>query len=206
MVKSIHQLIESDVVVDYTDKSKDTINITVKFRRGHLDGMHPNDILKSLGLLVRQIENLNVLSFDGSHILPIEPVEFIRKFTDWRLGWYVNRYERLRDLIKLDLQRYYDIRTAIKNNVSSLARKIQSRSALKMQLEVFGIVNLDYIADLPVYRFTEEERIKNEERIKEAEATLQEYLYLLASEDKRRKVYISELQEVLTKYNKGQYD
>ena len=75
-----------------------------------------------------------------------------------------------------------------------------------MQLEVFGIVNLDYIADLPVYRFTEEERIKNEERIKEAEATLQEYLDLLASEDKRRKVYISELQEVLTKYNKGQYD
>ena len=206
VIKCINKLLESETVVDYVDKSKDTINILVKFRRGHLKDKDANDILKSLGLLVRQIENPNILSFDGKHLWPIKPDAFIGQFTEWRLTWYVKRYERLRDLLKIDLQRYYDIRTAIKNNVSGLARKIQSRSEMKSKLQAFGIVYLDYIADLPVYRFTEEERIKNEERIKEAEAQLAEYEALIKSDDKRRKVYVTELQEVLAKFNKGQYD
>ena len=165
-----------------------------------------NSILSMLGLIVREIENPNILSFDGKDVMPIDPVQFVRDFTDWRLGWYVNRYERLRDLLKIDLQRYYDIRTAIKNSAGSLARKIQTRSELKDKLQTFGIVYLDYIADLPIYRFTEEERIKNEKRIEEAEALLKHYEDLLSSEDKRRKVYIAELQEVLAKHTKGQYD
>ena len=206
VISKIHGLIENEIVMDYTDKSRDKINIIVKFRRGYLKEQSPNDILTMLGLIVREIENPNILSFDGKAIWPIDPVEFIRQFTDWRLTWYVQRYERLRDLLKIDIQRYYDIRTAIKNNVSGLARKIQSRSELKDKLLTFGIVYLDYIADLPVYRFTEDERLKNEERIKEAEAQLQVYEDLLSSEPKRKKVYIEELQEVLTKYNKGQYD
>lgn len=206
VMKKIHGLVENDIVVDFADMSKDKINITVKFRRGYLKDLDTNEILKQLGLLVRQIENPNILSFDGKSIWPIEPVDFIRKFTDWRLTWYVQRYERLRDLLKIDIQRYYDIRNAIKNNVSGLARKIQSRSELKDKLQAFGIVNLDYIADLPVYRFTEDERIKNEARIAEAEAILKQYEELLSSEDKRRKVYVTELQEVLQKFNKGQYD
>ncbi len=68
-----------------------------------------------------------------------------------------------------------------------------------------GIVSLDYIADLPVYRFTEEERLKNEKRIEEAEAQMKEYNALLSSEDKRREVYTAELQDVLSKYKKGYY-
>lgn len=205
-VGKLDELSEKGIITSYTDKSKDTINVLIKFKKGELSSRSKEEALKMLGLSIRHIENLNLVGFDGRSILNTDPVAFVRLFTDWRLKWYQNRYERLRDLLKLDLQRYYDIRTAIKNNVSGVARKTESRAELKELLEVLKIVNLDYIADLPVYRFTEEERIKNEQRIKEGEAQLQEYLDLLSNEGKRRKVYINELEEVLKKYSKGEYN
>lgn len=205
VIGKLDDLMEKGVVVDFTDVSKDQINIEVKFKRGYLKDADDADLLKMMGLTVRHIENLNVLDFTGQNIWSTTPLELIQRFTEWRLGWYVQRYERLRDLLKIDLQRYYDIRTAIANNIGAAARKTQSRAELKELLEAIGIVYLDYIADLPVYRFTEDERLKNEERIKEAEAQLKVYEDLLASEDLRKGVYIKELTEVLQKYNKGSY-
>ena len=94
---------------------------------------------------------------------------------------------------------------AIKHNVGGIAKKVQSRSELKEFLAEIKIVNLDYIADLPVYRFTEDERLKVEEKLKEAYIQLDIYNDLLSSEEKRKKIYITELQEILNKYQKGQY-
>lgn len=205
VVGKLDALDEKGIVTDYTDRSKNVINIEVKFKRGYLDATPEDALMKSLGLVHREIENLNVLDFEGKAVWSTNAVDLIKQFTDWRLKWYVTRYERLRDLLQIDIQRYYDIRSAIKNKVSTIAGKTQSRSELKDVLSALDIVHIDYIADLPVYRFTEEERVKNEQRIQEAEAQLKIYLDLLSSEDKRKKVYISELQEVLTKYNKGAY-
>lgn len=202
---TLDDLIGKGVIMDYTDNSKDTIDVVVKFKRGYLKTIDGQALKKQIGLIVRHGEILNVLDFSGERIWNPSPVELIKSFTDWRLSWYVNRYERLRDLLQQDLQRYYDIRTAIKQKVGALALKIASRSEMKDVLAEMKIVNLDYIADLPVYRFTEEEAKKNEERIKEAEQQMVAYDKLLKSEDERRKVYIQELQEVLTKYNKGYY-
>jgi DNA topoisomerase-2 len=204
-LESLDALLEGDTLVDYVDNSRNTINIDVKFRRGFLKDYTEETLIQMLKLTCRHTENLNLVDFSGDSIMSTNPVDLIRQFTDWRLGWYVQRYERLRDLIKLDLQRYYDIRTAIKHKISATAGKTQSRSELKELLAGIGIVHIDYIADLPIYRFTEEERLKNEQRIKDAEAELQTYLDLLSSEDKRKKVYISELQEILGNYTKNIY-
>lgn len=205
VVSKLDDLMEKGLVLDFTDRSQNKINIEVKFKRGYLKTVEEPILMKMMGLADRQIENMNVLDFTGQVIWSTSPIELIKQFTDWRLTWYVTRYERLRDLLQIDLQRYYDIRTAIKNNVGGAARKIQSRVELKELLEAMGIVSLDYIADLPVYRFTEDERLKNEQRIEEAEVQMKEYKALLSSEDKRREVYVAELQDVLTKYKKGHY-
>lgn len=205
VIKRIVSLLESGDIIDYVDNSKNTINIAIKFRRGYLKDKDPNKVLSSLGLIGREIENPNVLSFDGKSVMSIDPIEFIKDFTQWRLQWYVTRYERLKQLLLIDIQRYYDIRLAIKHNAGNLARKHQTRSELKVALESFGIVNLDYIADLPIYRFTEDERLKNEQRIEEALKLLQSYEDLLNSEDKRKQVYAEELQDILNKFNKHYY-
>lgn len=205
VLEKLDALLETGTLVDVDDRSKNTIHIVLKFKRGYIKTVDEVDLYRLLGLTVRHIENLNVLDFEGKAVWNTNPVDVIRKYTDWRLTWYVNRYQRLAELLRIDIQRYYDIRSAIKNNVSSVARKTQSRAELKEFLAELKIVHTDYIADLPVYRFTEDERLKNEERIREAEAQLAIYDELLASEDKRRKVYIAELQEVLSKYTKGEY-
>lgn len=205
IIERLDNLIEGGSVIGYEDLSRDTVDIIVQFKRGVLRELSRDDVIALLQLTIRHIENLNVLDFSGKAIWNTDPVSLIRAFTDWRLGWYVQRYERLRSLLMLDLQRYYDIRTAIKNNVSGIARQTGSRAELKVFLDSIKIVHIDYIADLPIYRFTEEERLKNEERIKEAEAQLKIYDDLLASEDKRKKVYIQELEEVLSKYTKNAY-
>ena len=205
VLTKLDALLETGTLLDVHDRSKNIIHIELKFKRGYIKSVDEVDLYRMLGLTVRRIENLNVLDFEGKAVWSTTPVDMIRKYTDWRLGWYVNRYERLAELLRIDNQRYYDIRSAIKNNVSGVARKTQSRAELKEFLTEIKIVYTDYIADLPVYRFTEDERLKNEERIKEAEAQLAVYVELLGSEDKRKKVYITELQEVLAKYIKGDY-
>lgn len=206
VIDKLNKLVDDEILIDYIDGSKNFISIELKFKRGFLKEIEDADLYKMLGISVRQIENLNVLDFTGQAVTKLTPTELIQQFTDWRLQWYIKRYERLRDLLNIDLQRYYDIRCAIKNKVGAIASKTENRSELKELLDGFGIVNLDYIADLPVYRFTEDERLKNEKRISEGEAKLSEYKNLLGSEAERRKVYVAELQEVLSNYNKGQYN
>jgi len=203
---NLDSLIEKGVVIDYTDKSKNKVNIIVKFKKGNLRGKPKQKMLETLGLIVRHGEILNVLDFKGERIWSPAPIDLICQFTDWRLGWYVKRYERLRDMQKAELQRFYDVRIAIKHKLGAVALKTKSRAELKELVKQLKVINLDYIADLPVYRFTEDERRKNEERIKEGEKQLKVYERLLSSEKERRKIYVSELQEILTKHNKGQYN
>lgn len=200
VVSKLDALLEVGTVLDYTDKSKNLFNIEVKFKRGALSSYTDDQLLKLLGLIVSDSENLNVLDFTGKNVWSTRPEELIREFTDWRLSWYVKRYQRLLDILKLDLSRLYDIRTAIKNNVAGQLKKIQSRSELKEFLEAIGVVNLDYIADLGIYRFTEEERLKNEERIKEAEKIMADYQDIISSPTRQVEIYSTELKEVLAKY------
>lgn len=205
VIEKIKKEFESGNIVDFNDKSRDMIEIVIKFKKGFLNGLEKPIILQRLGLTVRKIENLNVLDFTGDVIQSYTPEELIKDFTDWRLTFYEQRYQNLHDLLMIDIQRYLDILTAIKNNVGSVARKTANKSELKEYLTMIKIVYVDYIADLPVYRFTEEEKTKTEEKLVEANKVLAYYNELLASPNMRKDIYISELQEILTKYNKGFY-
>lgn len=205
VVTKLDALKDNGIVVSYTDSSKNKVNIEVKFKKGYMKTQTTDDLLAMMGLTIKHTENLNVLDFTGLAIMPTTPIELITKFTDWRLGWYIKRYEYLRALLKIDLQKYIDIKTAIDNNVGGMVNKIQNRAELKELLEALGIINIDYIADMPVYRFTEEEYAKNEKRIAETLATMAEYEELINDPKKRTKVYVDELNDVLTKYKKGVY-
>ena len=207
VISKIENELESGInIVDYTDSSRDIIDIVIKFKKGILKTLSQSDILKMFALSVRQIENFNILDFSGQAVWSTTPDEFIKKYCDWRLQWYIKRYERLKDLLLIDIQRYKDIQCAIKHNIGGVAKKIKSRSELTELLTNIGIVYIDYIADLPVYRFTEEERIKNENKLNLALEKLKEYNDLLESDNKRKKIYIKELTQLLTNYNKGKYN
>lgn len=205
LLSILDDLNERGTVIKYVDNSKDMFDITVKFKKGELSSITKQQALQLLGLSIRHIENLNLIDFDGEAIINTTPIDFIKRFTDWRLQWYVARYQRLRDLLQRDLQRCYDIATAIKHNAGGAARKCNDRAEFKEWLQGINVVDTDYIADLPVYRFTEAERLRNEQNITEGELQLAEYVKLLSSEDERRNIYIEELEQVLKKFTKGYY-
>lgn len=199
-VTKLDKLDEKGIINDYVDNSRDTYNIEVIFKKGALRGKSDDEIVKLLELENWASENMNVISFDGEAVWSTNFVDLIENFSVWRLSWYKARYERLAGLLEIDIQKYKDIILAINKNVGGLAKKIKSRGELKEVLEAFGIVNIDYIADLPIYRFTEDEKKKVEEKLKAANDQMKEYKSLLASEDKRKEIYVEELKEVLKKY------
>lgn len=205
-VAKLAQLEEDGTITEIQDKSKDKYNIIITFKKGTLSGKSEEEIIKLLNLETTVSENMNVVDFDGERVWSTDYTDLLIRFTDWRLEWYKPRYERLAELISIDIQRYKDIILAIKKGVGAYAQKVKNRAELKDYLTDIGIVHVDYIADLSVYRFTLEEKEKTQKKIDEAEAQLKEYKRLIKSKDARREVYISELQEVLNNYKKGKYN
>lgn len=196
---------DKGIIIEYTDRSKKEYNIDIKFKRGVLSKLDDDGILKLLDLTTSISENLNVINFDGKTIWNTTFTELVTEFCEWRLGWYKIRYQRLADLLEIDIQRYRDILLAIKKKVGLHAASINSRAELKEFLKEIGIVYVDYIADLAIYRFTLEEKAKIEAKLKEALPTMAEYRTLLKSKTKRQDVYIAELKDVLSKYKRGYY-
>ena len=196
---------EDSPIVKITDDSKDEYNIVIKFKRGAIAEIGEDNLLKYLGLVSSVSENLNVIDFCGERVLKVGYIDIIEKFTEWRLQWYVKRYQRLRDLTIEDIQKYNDIITAIDNDVGGKAKTIKDRGALVDFCKSIGIINTQYIADFPVYRFTKEEKNKVLDKIQEANSILAEYNALLKSDSKRKEVYIKELTEIRDKIKKGYY-
>ncbi len=200
-INHLDTLKEKDVIVDYEDRSKDRYQIEIKFKRGKKEG----DGKVQLKLISREVENLTLIDLDGESVLTVDPIEAIRLFTEWRLSWYLRRYQRLHDDLTVQIQKYKDILTAIQKNVGNAARNANSRADLITHLKRIKIVHTDYIAGFPVYRFTKEEKQKVEVKLKEAKTVLKRYKQLIKSNDERKKVYITELRAVLRRYNKGEY-
>lgn len=196
---------ESAQIKEVEDNSRDKYNIVVTFHKGVLRKMTDEKLIQLLRLERTESENLNLIDFDGERVVNPSYEELIAQFCDWRLGWYKTRYERLAANLEAELQRYLDILRAIAKNVGGVAKKTSSRGELKTFLSEIGIINIDYIADLPVYRFTTDEKEKVEGKLKEAKKTLAEYKALLNSEEKRKKVFVDELKEVLSN-KKSYYD
>lgn len=199
-VDYLNLLVDEGTITNYIDNSKNVIDIAVKFERYKLSKLDHDDILKLLKLTNTVTENMNMLSFDGQGIVSTTFNQTIEMFTDWRLQFYINRYERLHANLSTQIQRYRDVITAINNNIGDKARKIKKRDDFKKYLATLDIVHIDYVADLAVYRFTLEEKQKIIAKIKEAEKTLKEYEDLLSSEDLRREVYINELRNIAKQY------
>jgi len=196
------KLIDNGSIIDYEDNSTDVVNIDVKFKRGCLDAIPHEEIMAMFKLNNTISENMNVINFDHESVWGANYNDIIVEFTNWRLEWYVKRYDRLKMLLEKDIQKYNDILVAINKNIGSVAKNTKSRGELKELLTTLEIVYVDYIADLPIYRFTSEEKTKVQEKLKAANVLMASYNELLSNSDSIKKVYVAELKEVLKKYTK----
>jgi DNA gyrase/topoisomerase IV subunit A len=107
-------------VSNFTDRSTDGIDITIKFKRGFLGaqavrieetvvdgkkvrtrvparkGWTEVDAIKFFKLTEKVTERIVVIDWGGNDIRTFsKPEELIVEFTKWRLGWYTKRFEKL---------------------------------------------------------------------------------------------------------------
>jgi len=194
------KLEEDGTILDFTDKSNDAYNIIIKFPRGQLESKSDEELLTLLKLRYTITENRNMIDFGHERVWNASYSDIITKFSDWRLGFYQKRYQRLAVLLEQEIQRYRDILLVVKTKATKLFSITQSKTELKAALKELGVVQTDYIVELGGYRFTEHEKKKVEKQLKEADNLLTEYQDLINSDELRKNVYIKELQTVQRKY------
>ena len=199
-IQHLIKLTEKEKIVDFDDNSRDTISIEVKTKRD-IVLENNEDILDFLNLTIKLTENSTMLDLDHTTVLANIPAEdAIERFTMWRLSWYKIRYEHMLRLKQEELQKYKDVSIAIKHNVASSGKTCTNRAQLKELITKLNIINVDYIADLPTYRYTKDEFDKVQNKILECEKDIQYYNSVISDKNIQRNIYMEELVKVLDKY------
>lgn len=204
-IQLLNKFEESGYIRDYSDSSSEFIDIVITFPQQYLNSVSDEEICKKLKLVSSVSENLTILDFDGVTVIKASYEDIISRYSDYRLGIYVERYHRLLELLRIDIQKYTDVIKAIDNEVGKISVTMKDKTELVRYLKTIDIVNTEYISSMAVYRFTKTEKNKIQKKLDIALQTEIEYSEIINSDAKRLKIYISELKEVLKNYKKSKY-
>lgn len=204
-VKVLKTLREKELIVDFVDDCQVSIKFEVMFKKGALRSYSDAELLKMFKLTSRQAERIIMLSFKGDTVVDRTFEETISSFCDWRLGWFINRYQYRKDKYDAELQYIKDYLLTVDSGTAAKFTTEKSKDALEATLRRIGVVNDERIARLPAYAFTKAEYDKMMAKKLETEALIKECVAFLKDEQKRRDQYILELKEIQTNYNKGKY-
>ena len=204
VVENLAKMVDKGAIVDYTDKSKDEINIVVAFKRAALKNKNGEYAARKLGLTTGVTERIIVLDAATSQsVVEYDDAgKFIKDYTDWRLSFFPARYKRLIQLNLNDISRLNDIVLAIDNDLGGQAKKIKNKADLVAFITKIGVVDIEYISSLPVYRFTEEEYEKAKTKIAELVEQNTNYQGIIDDVEKQKTIYADELKEIKKKYGK----
>lgn len=199
------KLVDAEKIIDYDDTSKDSINIKVTFKRGQIATYTDAQMLKLLNLIKYESERIIMVTFDGQTVVERGFVDTIKTFTEWRLQWYVTRYEFLRNKHQTDLQYVIDYLLTVDKGMPATFTAQKTKAALEEALRKIGVVNDERIARLPAYSFAREEYDKMVARKAELEGQIKMCNDMLNDETLRKAQYIAELKEVLASHKQGKY-
>jgi len=204
IVESLAKMVDKGQIIDYTDKSKADINIVVAFKRAALRNKNGEYAARKLKLTTGVTERIIVLDNATSQTVVEynDAGKFITDYTNWRLAFFPIRYARFIQLNLAEISRLNDIVLAIDNNLGGQAKNIKNKADLVTFIEEIGVIDIDYIASLPIYRFTEEEYNKAKDRIAELEKQNTDYQVIIDDVTTQRKIYIDELKEIKRKFAK----
>ena len=204
IVENLAKMVSKGHIVDYTDKSKADINIIVEFKRAALKNKNGEFAARKLGLTTGVTERIIVLdSVTSQSVVEYsDAAKFITDYTNWRLSFYPTRYERFIQLNLNEMSRLNDVILAIDNDLGGQAKNVKNKSELVDFITKIGVIDVEYISSLPVYRFTEEEYNKAKDRIAELENQNQDYRDIINDVARQKSIYIAELKEIKKKYGK----
>lgn len=184
----------------YVDRSTKVIDVTIKFGRGFIKDMKEDAIIDYLKLKQKKTERIVVIDWNNTAIRQYDSAEkVVQDFVEWRLGWYVTRYEYLRDQDEYELRFWKGVKLCFEDKLPSRLDSKKNRTEVEDDVRVITTsVNLDdkqidRLVSFPTYRWAKDGLDHAKLKIKELEASIKEYKAILKSPDRRKDIYREEL-------------
>ena len=204
--KRLIQMEEEDVIASFADRSTETIDVHIKFKRGSIKDWDVDKVLDFFKLREKTTERIVVLSWNGQSIATYDdPAELVREFAAWRLGYYTKRYEKFvaDDAYELAYWMALDALfsdTAFLTKIGKFADREAMEKAMLATLKKAAVdvdeAQRDKILNLPTFRWTKAYGEEVKKRIEELSARIDDNLGVLADPKKIKKVYLDELSEL----------
>jgi len=209
--EQLNEMAERGDIKEFRDNSAKLINIEIKLKRGQCRDWTEEDAIDFLKLRKEASETFVVTSFDGKGIVQYfydkdhkypDPVErYLREWTEWRFAKYANRYENLIKLAEQQALYLQCVKACFDHGMPDRISKKQNRADMKSDIVQCAAKNkyvaTDEIADRisarASYSWTREALRKTLEEIIAVNGSIREYKILLKSDDKRRDVFVDEL-------------
>lgn len=193
---------EAEQIQGFTDRSTETINITVKLKRGSAAGWTEKTAIDTFKLRERVTERIVVIDWSGKSIRTYDSAErLIVDFAQWRLGWFTTRFEFNKRRDSYELAFWLAIKVLFNGQFPKRLGSFADRAAL--QAEVVAQVNkakisldgpqIERIINLPTYRWTKEFAEEVEQTILKLRGLIVEYDAILVSPERLQAEYLKEL-------------
>lgn len=204
--KRLIQMEEAETIINFTDRSTEVINVTVKFKRGSVKDWTEDQALDFFKLREKITERIVVIDWNGNSIRTYDdPANLVRDFVAWRLNWYTLRYKKLKEDAETE-RNYWRILNALFESAAFMKEvgKFQNRAA--METLITSVVQkakitilpgqMERVVGLPIYRWTKEFAAQVKLKIKGLDDDIKGYSETLNSPAKLKAVYMSELDEI----------
>ncbi len=170
-------LIEKGKISSYEDKSSNTPNYIIKFKREDLASLQKSDKLESLlKLHERETENLTTLDENGNLKIFQNVQDIVKYFVDFRLTYYLKRKNYLIQKIEKELktlsQKALFIKYILENKIT--VQKVSKANIIEQLIKLkFETINdsFQYLLSMPIHSLSidtynellEDVKIKKEE-------------------------------------------
>lgn len=202
--EKLNKMEDENKIQDYTDNSAEFIDVEIKFKREILSNLATEEkVIDYLKLKQKKTERIVVLNFNNTSIKQYDnEIDLINDFTQWRLKWYVNRYEKMLKDDSYELQYWKALKECFDKKLPS---KLSSKNSKKeIEEEVITICKniqiddeqVNKISSLPSYRWAKDSYNSIIEKIELLESNIKDYTEILASEEIRKEIYIEELEKL----------
>jgi len=193
---------DTDVIMNFTDRSTENINIFIKMKRGSIAGWNEEKALDFFKIREKVTERIVTIDWSGNSIRTYDnPQKLVMDFAQWRLAWYTKRYEKMLFDDTYELNYWYALRALFEMKFPTrLGGFLNKEDVEKSVQEIVDLKNikvdnpqLERIVNLPTYKWNTDFLLEINKHIDALEKSIASHKDILGSPNKLLKVYIDEL-------------
>lgn len=192
---------DENKISTYTDRSTDTIDITIKMARGACKGWNIPRAIEYFKLKQKKSERIVVIDWNNTSIRQYASAEqLIEDFVEWRLKWYEVRYQNKVDKDSYELGFWEGVKLCFDDKLPARLGNIPDRATLDNDVQTVTAKlklddkRIDRIVNLPAHRWTKDAYKQVLEKIKELKANIKEYNRILKDPQARKDLYRGEVE------------